>query len=49
MNFLDFKNFDDFKAKTGMQRTEAIMFLLNEIEKKERKLACQKRGKNDAS
>ncbi len=47
MNFLDFKNFDDFKAKTDMQGTETIMLLLNEIEKKKSELACQKRGKND--
>ena len=49
MNFLEFKNFNEFKTKTGMQGKKAIMFLLDEIKKKECKLACQKRGGNDAS
>ncbi len=49
MNFLDFKNFNDFKTKTGMQGNVAIVFLLDEIEKKKSELACQKKGKNDAS
>lgn len=49
LNFLEFKNFNDFKIKTGMQGKTAIMFLLSEIEKKKCKLACQKRGGDDAS
>jgi len=48
LNFLEFKNFNDFKIKTGMQGKEAIMFLVDEIAKKECTLAYQKRGKNDA-
>lgn len=47
MNFLEFKNFNEFKTKMGMDGQDAIMFLLDEIEKREYKLACQKRGEND--
>jgi len=36
MKFLDFKNFNDFKGKIGIDGKEAIMLMIDEIEKKER-------------
>ena len=47
MNFLDFKNFDEFKEKMGIDGAEAIILMLNEIEKKARRLTNKKRGEND--
>jgi len=38
VNFLEFKNFNEFKTKMDMDGKEAVMFLLDEIEKKERRI-----------
>jgi len=31
MNFLDYKDYNDFKKKTGMNNETAIAFLLDEL------------------
>jgi len=38
MNFLNFKDFDEFKKKMDINGEEAIMLLLNEIEKIEQRI-----------
>lgn len=46
MKFLEFKNFDDFKTKMNFDGNEAIIFMLNEIEKIERRINSHLSGSN---
>jgi hypothetical protein len=38
MNFLDLNNYQQFKAKIGMNGKDAIAILIDEIEKKENRI-----------